>query len=224
MLQRCWDGQSFAAGQRRPLPVSWSSPAAQAAGTYTVKVGVFGEGWTGLPHWNDDVATFTRRHGTEPAAADHDDPDDDRRRRRPADDRHRRPRRRRPRRRRRPCRPVGPVRDACPSAPRCRATPSAPPGSATRQRSGPPTTRTTRRPAAGNPDATGLFTPGHRQLHRHDRRDHPVGVVQVGLRRGRDPRPDGQGVVVVPAQRRRLHDGPVTVRARARVRGRRSPG
>jgi hypothetical protein len=39
-------------------------------------------------------------------------------------------------------------------------------------------------------------------LHGDDRRDHPVGGLQVGDRRGRRPRSDGQGVVLVPAQRR----------------------
>ena len=58
-LQQWWDGQSFNAGQRRRYRLSWNVPATQAAGTYTVKVGVFGAGWSGLPHWNDDVVSFT---------------------------------------------------------------------------------------------------------------------------------------------------------------------
>ena len=52
--------------------------------------------------------------------------------------------------------------------------------------------------------------PGHRQLRRHDRRDHPVGGLQVGHRRGHRAGPDRQGVVVVPAHRRRLHHRSVT--------------
>jgi hypothetical protein len=59
VLQRFWDGQSFAAGQRVRYRPVWSSPAGVAGGTYTVKVGVFGEGWSGLLHWNDRAATFS---------------------------------------------------------------------------------------------------------------------------------------------------------------------
>ncbi len=65
VLQRFWDRQSFAAGQRVRYRPVWSSPAGAAGGTYTVKVGVFGEGWTGLLHWNDRAATF-RVTGTAP--------------------------------------------------------------------------------------------------------------------------------------------------------------
>ena len=60
VLQRFWDRQSFAAGQRVRYRPVWSSPAGAAGGTYTVKVGVFGEGWTGLLHWNDRAATVPR--------------------------------------------------------------------------------------------------------------------------------------------------------------------
>ena len=65
VLQRFWDGQAFAAGQRVRYRPAWSAPVGAAAGTYTVKVGVFGEGWTGLLHWNDRAATF-RVTGTAP--------------------------------------------------------------------------------------------------------------------------------------------------------------
>ena len=52
--------------------------------------------------------------------------------------------------------------------------------------------------------------PGHRQLHRDHRRDHPVGRVQVGLRRGRRAGPVGHRVVVGPARRRRPHVEPAS--------------
>ena len=58
VLQRFWDGQAFTAGQRVRYRPVWSAPVGAAAGTYTVKVGLFGEGWTGLLHWNDRAATF----------------------------------------------------------------------------------------------------------------------------------------------------------------------
>ena len=54
----------------------------RAAGTYTVKVGVFGAGWTSFIHWNDQAAAVRL---TTSAPHDHDDNHDDRpRRRRPA--------------------------------------------------------------------------------------------------------------------------------------------
>ena len=209
VAQRFWDG-SRSPPIRACATGPWVVPSAQL-GTYTVKVGVFGEGWNGLLHWNDRATTVH-------VSAGRGDPDDhdvtaddrpapprprrDRRpRRRPPrprhDTRHRRPARHRQRRLRRAAAlrdaAVGAaaagrrrVRRSCPRAPEIR-----PANAGYNQTTG-----------GRHPDATGLYTARDGQLHRHDRRDHPVGGLQVGLRRGRGPRPGGQGVVVVPAQPR----------------------
>src|ERR687885_2227160 len=55
-LQQSFDGQTFAAGQTRAYPVSWSVPANALPGTYTVKIGVFAPGWASLYQWNDAAA------------------------------------------------------------------------------------------------------------------------------------------------------------------------
>jgi autotransporter family porin len=62
VYQRWWDNQAFTAGQRRTYASTWQTPANLAAGTYTVKIGVFGRGWAGLHHWNNgaDQVAVTR--------------------------------------------------------------------------------------------------------------------------------------------------------------------
>lgn len=59
--QQYFENQSFAAGQRRNFPVSWNVPAGSAVGTYTVKIGIFANGWSGLYTWNNSAATVTVR-------------------------------------------------------------------------------------------------------------------------------------------------------------------
>lgn len=54
VFQRYYTGQTFTAGQTRTYSTSWI-PA--AAGTYTVKVGVFTTAWAGQLHWNNAAAT-----------------------------------------------------------------------------------------------------------------------------------------------------------------------
>jgi autotransporter family porin len=56
--QQWFDNQSFSAGATQTLAVSWDVPADQPLGTYTVKIGVFGTGWSGLQQWNDAAGTF----------------------------------------------------------------------------------------------------------------------------------------------------------------------
>ncbi len=49
---------SFAATTPQTVRASWAVPAGQAAGTYTLKVGVFGAGWTPLYTWDDNAAAI----------------------------------------------------------------------------------------------------------------------------------------------------------------------
>ena len=56
--QKWWDAQSFTAGQTRMYKTMWTAPATAAITNYGVRVGVFGSGWTGLQHWNNNGASF----------------------------------------------------------------------------------------------------------------------------------------------------------------------
>ncbi len=56
-FQQYLDDQSFTAGARQTFNVDWAVPADLATGQYSVKVGIFGVGWTGLLQWNDFAAT-----------------------------------------------------------------------------------------------------------------------------------------------------------------------
>ena len=83
VFQQYWDNQSFKAGQARRLSTSWDTTG-HAAGTYTVKVGVFRTGWRSLIHWNNAAATIAVTNAppvttappttTVPRPADHDRP------------------------------------------------------------------------------------------------------------------------------------------------------
>jgi autotransporter family porin len=58
VFQFWWDDQSFAAGDSKTLSTNWTLPSSLAAGTYTLKIGVFGAGWSGLVAWNDAAGTI----------------------------------------------------------------------------------------------------------------------------------------------------------------------
>jgi autotransporter family porin len=58
VFQKYWDNQSFTSGQTRRLSTAWAT-SGLTAGPYTVKIGVFGVGWTSLIHWNDNAAAVT---------------------------------------------------------------------------------------------------------------------------------------------------------------------
>jgi acyl dehydratase len=65
VLQRVFSGESFAAGQARTF--SWTiDPVTLAAGTYTVKTGVFTANWGSLFTWVDQAGTFSVGSGTPP--------------------------------------------------------------------------------------------------------------------------------------------------------------
>ena len=53
------DGQSFAPNVSRQFTATWTVPANEATTVHVVKVGVFGPGWNGVAHWNDDAARIT---------------------------------------------------------------------------------------------------------------------------------------------------------------------
>lgn len=59
VFQRFWDNQSFSANVTRSFSAGWAIPSNLPAGTYTVKIGVFGSGWAGMYAWNNGAATFT---------------------------------------------------------------------------------------------------------------------------------------------------------------------
>jgi len=48
-------------GQRQTFTASWSIPAGQATGAYTLKIGVFAPGWAALYAWNNAAAIFSVR-------------------------------------------------------------------------------------------------------------------------------------------------------------------
>jgi hypothetical protein len=55
-----FDNQSFAAGQQRFYPVTWSVPASAATGTYRVMIGIFHPGdWSPNYAWNDNAGNFS---------------------------------------------------------------------------------------------------------------------------------------------------------------------
>ena len=56
--QRFWDNRSFTAGQTRTFSTQWTVPAGARLGVHWVRVGVFGPGWAGLHHWNNDATSF----------------------------------------------------------------------------------------------------------------------------------------------------------------------
>lgn len=58
--QRAFDGESIGSGATKTYATSWTP---ESSGTYTVKIGVFRSGWSGLLHWNDKAATVTLSGG-----------------------------------------------------------------------------------------------------------------------------------------------------------------
>ena len=56
VMQKFFDNENFAAGQSRDFTAQFKPGA---AGTYTVKVGIFEPGWANLIVWNDGIAQLT---------------------------------------------------------------------------------------------------------------------------------------------------------------------
>jgi hypothetical protein len=63
-----WSGQNFTGGQSRQYTYTWNVPATQAAGKYTVMIGVFDAAWATNYYWNSNGATITVTTGSAPAA------------------------------------------------------------------------------------------------------------------------------------------------------------
>jgi hypothetical protein len=56
VFQKYWDNQTFTARQPKTLSTTWSTAT---RGTYTVKIGMFGPGWSEFRAWNNNAATIT---------------------------------------------------------------------------------------------------------------------------------------------------------------------
>ena len=59
VFQFWWDNQTFSAGESKTLSTDWNVSSTLPAGTYTLKIGVFGAGWSSLVAWNDAAGTMT---------------------------------------------------------------------------------------------------------------------------------------------------------------------
>ncbi|MGE0600111.1 MAG: hypothetical protein AB7J35_09400 [Dehalococcoidia bacterium] len=59
--QQFWDNQSFSANSTRSFSTTWQVPSNLQPGTYTVKIGIFAPGWSGMFLWNNNARTFTVR-------------------------------------------------------------------------------------------------------------------------------------------------------------------
>ncbi len=56
--QTYFQGQNFSANHALPYAFSYTVPAAKSSGKYTLKVGVFGAGWSPNVYWNNSATTF----------------------------------------------------------------------------------------------------------------------------------------------------------------------
>ena len=63
VLQQYIPGQTFAAGETKSYDWFWTVPGNQPAGAYSVKVGVFADGWGKLYMWNNSATTFAVQSG-----------------------------------------------------------------------------------------------------------------------------------------------------------------
>jgi hypothetical protein len=58
VFQYFWNAQAFNAGQPRQFAATWTVPANQPRGSYTVMVGEFSPGWGVLYNWNNHAAVI----------------------------------------------------------------------------------------------------------------------------------------------------------------------
>jgi hypothetical protein len=54
-----WQDKAALSGTAQTFTARWSVPASQAAGAYTLKIGVFSPGWGTLYAWDSAAATLT---------------------------------------------------------------------------------------------------------------------------------------------------------------------
>jgi len=59
VYQLSYDNQAFGAGRRRAYRLAWATTTSQAAGVYSVQIGIFQPGWGPLIQWNSAAAQFT---------------------------------------------------------------------------------------------------------------------------------------------------------------------
>ena len=64
VYQQSWDNQTLTAGQPLSLTATWAVPPSQAAGTYTVQLGVFSPGWGTTLSWNTTAAQIAVSNST----------------------------------------------------------------------------------------------------------------------------------------------------------------
>jgi hypothetical protein len=67
VFQQFWDNQALSAGQTRSFSATWNVAATQAAGTYTVKIGVFSPGWASTLDWNGSAGQIAVTNAAPPA-------------------------------------------------------------------------------------------------------------------------------------------------------------
>lgn len=67
--QQFFDNQAFSANLSRGFPVSWTVPAGAATGAHTIRIGIFGAGWSSLIHWNNNAGSFSVSTATATATA-----------------------------------------------------------------------------------------------------------------------------------------------------------
>ncbi len=61
VFQKYFDNVSFTTGSTRTFSATFVVPVSAATGTYTVKLGVFKPGWSGLYYWDDSAASAVVR-------------------------------------------------------------------------------------------------------------------------------------------------------------------
>ena len=57
--QQVTTNQSFASGQSRSFQWTWTVPAGQAPGPYTIKIGVFSGNWATLHTWHNSAGSLS---------------------------------------------------------------------------------------------------------------------------------------------------------------------
>ena len=67
VAQQSYSLQDFEPGAARGYPWSWTVPSTAAAGTYTLRLGVFTAGWASQLYWNASAATMVVDNAAEPS-------------------------------------------------------------------------------------------------------------------------------------------------------------
>ncbi len=68
VFQNYWDNQTLTAGVEKTYTTYWQIPAAHAAGTYTISVGIFGPGWGDYYDWQSGLDSFVIELNPDPTA------------------------------------------------------------------------------------------------------------------------------------------------------------